>query len=199
MFYDDANMSARKSMGHWEKVKVAGRGGSSIVYKGLIKATKQNIAVKEIPTEGLTKEQVAGLLGEVETIRNLTHPNIVRYLGTCQLSNRIHIFLEYADMGSLRQYYQRFGPLTESQASNCTRQILDGLAYLHSHNIAHRDVKGANVLLTHDGCMKLADFGASKRVETESLVSGLKGMKNKCLSYLGQFRELYSKLLFYLF
>ena len=46
-----------------------------------------------------------------------------------------------------------------------TRQILAGLAYLHAKSIAHRDIKGANILLNNDGTVKLADFGSSKRIE----------------------------------
>ena len=89
--------------------------------------------------------------------------------------DRFYIFLDYADRGSLRQFYLRNGPLRESQAANTTRQILKGLKYLHNNGIAHRDVKGANVLLCASGLMKLADFGASKRIGSESVVSGLKG------------------------
>ena len=70
------------------------------------------------------------------------------------------------------------GPLKESQIVNCTRQILLGLKYLHDNSIAHRDIKCANCLLTKKGHVKLADFGASKKFETESLVSGLKGTPN---------------------
>jgi serine/threonine protein kinase len=65
--------------------------------------------------------------------------------------------------------------LNESQVRLCTKDMLLGLSYLHSNGIAHRDIKGANVLLTAQGEMKLADFGASKRLDTASIVSGLKG------------------------
>ena len=105
------------------------------------------------------------------------HEHIVCYLGTLKLSSpsRILIFLEYADRGSLRQFYQRKGALSEPQAANCTRQVLEGMIYLHKNGIAHRDVKCANCLLTKDGVVKLADFGASKKFESDSVVSGLKG------------------------
>ena len=67
------------------------------------------------------------------------------------------------------------GALSERTAARYTRQILLGMHYLHENGIAHRDVKGANVLVAEDGTMKLADFGASKRLGHDSVVSGLKG------------------------
>ena len=162
-------------IGVWEKVKVIGKGGSSTVYKCLIKSSGMFMAVKEIQTDGLSKDQVLAIGGEVETMKNLSHKNIVQYIGTQQNMNNFYIFLEYADRGSLRQYYQKRGALKERQTAYCTRQILEGLRYLHANGIAHRDIKGANVLLTKKGIMKLADFGASKRFDMVSIVSGLKG------------------------
>jgi serine/threonine protein kinase len=161
----------------WRKVKIVGRGGSSIVYEVVIIDTGQVLAAKEIQIDGLTKDQLLAIESEVETMKTLRHENIVNYIGTQRLQNNFYIFLEYADRGSLRHFYQHHGKLTEQQASYCTKQILKGLQYLHSNGIAHRDIKGANVLLTKKGEMKLADFGASKRLDTTSIVSGLKGLQ----------------------
>lgn len=162
-------------IGPWEKIKVVGKGGSSTVFKARIKATGAIVAVKQIETDGLSNDQISGIKGEIETMKSLSHPNILSYLGTQQSSNKIFIFLEYAGRGSLRQYYQKKGKLTEWQVAHCTNQILLGLAYLHEKGIAHRDVKCANCLLARGNVIKLADFGASKRFESESVVSGLKG------------------------
>lgn len=162
-------------VGPWDKLKVIGKGGSSTVYKCCFKSSGGLVAVKEIEKDGMTKHQVNGIEGEVQTMKNLVHRNIVQYRGTQQNANKFYIFLEYADRGSLRQYYQKHGALSEIHCANCIRQVLSGLEYLHSKDIAHRDIKGANVLLTKAGIMKLADFGASKRYDMESIVSGLKG------------------------
>mmetsp|Transcript_5045 Transcript_5045/g.7708 ORF Transcript_5045/g.7708 Transcript_5045/m.7708 type:complete len:769 (-) Transcript_5045:242-2548(-) len=159
----------------WRKVKVIGRGGSSTVYEVDIVGTDLVVAAKEIHIDGLTKDQVLAIEAEIDTMKSLQHQNIVNYLGTQRQENYFYIFLEYADMGSLRQLYQNRGALSEHQAALCTWHILNGLSYLHSNGIAHRDIKGANVLLTHKGEPKLADFGASKRFDTASIVSGLKG------------------------
>jgi serine/threonine protein kinase len=159
----------------WKKIKIIGRGGSSIVYEIVLLESGIPLAAKEIHIDGFTKEQLLGIESEVETMKSLRHENIVNYFGTQRLQNHFYIFLEFADRGSLRHFYQHHGRLNEQQTSYCTKQILKGLHYLHSNGIAHRDIKGANVLLTKSGEMKLADFGASKRLDTMSIVSGLKG------------------------
>ena len=74
-------------IGVWEKVKVIGKGGSSTVYKCLIKSSGMFMAVKEIQTDGLSKDQVLAIGGEVETMKNLSHKNIVQYIGTQQNMN----------------------------------------------------------------------------------------------------------------
>jgi serine/threonine protein kinase len=78
----------------------------------------------------------------------------------------------------VRQFYYKFGRLSEIESAYCLKQILNGLNYLHSNGFAHRDIKCANCLLFDNGVVKLADFGASKRFESESIVSGLKGTPN---------------------
>ncbi|CAN0431407.1 unnamed protein product, partial [Ectocarpus sp. 12 AP-2014] len=95
-----------------------------------------------------------------------------------QVGDHLNIFLEYMDGGSLRRRLDREGPMCERQTAVVTRKVLCGLAYLHSNNITHRDIKGANVLLSKKGAVKLADFGTSKPMDQDSVVSGLKGTPN---------------------
>lgn len=74
------------------------------------------------------------------------------------------IFLEYVSGGSVRNLLDKFGTLSEDLVNNYSRQLLLGLEYLHHNGIAHRDIKAANILIANDGVIKLADFGAAKRI-----------------------------------
>ena len=122
---------------------------------------------------------LSNTLSLLQVLRSLSHTNIVKYLGSeiNTVTATLNIFLEYAPGGSLRQQLNdNWGPLKPTRCAECTLQILHGLNYLHNTaQICHRDVKGANVLVAHDGSLKLTDFGASKRAEAASIVSGLKG------------------------
>ena len=74
----------------------------------------------------------------------------------------MYVFLEYVPGGSIASMLTRFGCFAETLCRHYTRQILLGLEYLHGVKVAHRDVKGANVLVNRNGVVKLTDFGAAK-------------------------------------
>ena len=99
-------------------------------------------------------------------LQRLDHPNIVRYLGTERTAEHLDIFLEFVPGGSLACLLAKFGAFHEGVIRMYTRQLLLGLHYLHQHRHMHRDIKGANILLDHHGTVKLADFGASKKIES---------------------------------
>ena len=71
--------------------------------------------------------------------------------------------------GSVYQHLRDTGALTETLTRKYTKQILEGVAYLHDNKIVHRDIKGANILRDSNGNIKLADFGASKRLQVQPL------------------------------
>ena len=87
------------------------------------------------------------------------------------------IFMEYVSGGSVSALLHKFGNFNERVIRLYTEQILSGLDYLHSHRIMHRDIKGANILVDHAGICKLADFGASKRLDMLTNAEGDRSLK----------------------
>ena len=113
------------------------------------------MAVKQVPIlsieDDIGTEKVKALEIEIEILSRLQHKNIVRYIGSSRESQYLNIFLEYEGGGSIARLVSRYGSFKENLIKIYTRQILEGLEYLHAHNVAHRDIKGANVLVDSDG------------------------------------------------
>ncbi|KAJ6246759.1 apoptotic signal-regulating kinase 1 [Anaeramoeba flamelloides] len=148
----------------WRKDNLIGKGSYGKVYVGFNLDSGELLAVKQIPLEKNNLKEMHELEKEVKLMDSLKHPNIVRYLGTEWTDEHLNIFLEYAPGGSLASLFKRFGKLEEPVIRIYTKQILTGLKYLHDRNIVHRDIKGANILVDSTGGVKLADFGAAKRL-----------------------------------
>jgi serine/threonine protein kinase len=120
------------------------------------------------------KQFAERLEAELQICKDLRHPHIVRYLGHEYMDAKLCIKLEFVPGGSLVSLLSEFGPLDGLLMQIASRGLLEGLNYLHSHKppVVHRDIKGANVLVDTDFCVKLADFGCSKRSsETQSFVT----------------------------
>ncbi|KAM6178319.1 mitogen-activated protein kinase kinase kinase 19 [Rhynchocyon petersi] len=101
---------------------------------------------------------------KVDLLKVLKHVNIVAYMGTCLEENIVSIFMEFVPGGSISSIINRFGPLPEMVFCKYTKQILQGVAYLHENCVVHRDIKGNNVMLMPTGVIKLIDFGCAKRL-----------------------------------
>ncbi|XP_039085886.1 mitogen-activated protein kinase kinase kinase 19 isoform X4 [Hyaena hyaena] len=137
------------------------------VYCGLT-SQGQLIAVKQVALDTsdklATEKEYQKLQEEVDLLKALKHVNIVAYLGTCLEENIVSIFMEFVPGGSISSIINRFGPLPEMVFCKYTRQILQGVAYLHENCVVHRDIKGNNVMLMPTGIIKLIDFGCAKRL-----------------------------------
>uniref|UniRef100_A0A2I3RCB9 Mitogen-activated protein kinase kinase kinase kinase n=1 Tax=Pan troglodytes TaxID=9598 RepID=A0A2I3RCB9_PANTR len=97
-------------------------------------------------------------------MKDCKHPNIVAYFGSYLRRDKLWICMEFCGGGSLQDIYHVTGPLSELQIAYVSRETLQGLYYLHSKGKMHRDIKGANILLTDNGHVKLADFGVSAQI-----------------------------------
>ncbi|TRY99058.1 hypothetical protein DNTS_022304, partial [Danionella cerebrum] len=111
-----------------------------------------------------TGEDFAVVQQEIIMMKDCKHSNIVAYFGSYLRRDKLWICMEYCGGGSLQDIYHVTGPLSESQIAYVTRETLQGLYYLHNKGKMHRDIKGANILLTDNGYVKLADFGVSAQI-----------------------------------
>ncbi|KAK6930006.1 Protein kinase domain, partial [Dillenia turbinata] len=167
----------------WRKGELIGCGAFGRVYMGMNLDSGELLAVKQvlIAANSASKEKaqthIRELEEEVKLLKNLSHQNIVRYVGTAREDDSLNIFLEFVSGGSISSLLGKFGSFPEAVIRTYTKQLLLGLEYLHKNGIMHRDIKGANILVDNKGCIKLADFGASKKVVELATISGAKSMK----------------------
>ncbi|KAK5780396.1 hypothetical protein RI543_002152 [Arxiozyma heterogenica] len=177
----------------WLKGARIGSGSFGSVYLGMNAQTGEIMAVKQVAIQpppstlstppginnsnkmdpslikrrnesNIFKKMVESLQHEMNLLKELHHENIVTYYGSSQENGNLNIFLEYVPGGSVSSMLNSYGPFEESLITNFTRQILIGLTYLHNKNIIHRDIKGANILIDIRGCVKITDFGISKKL-----------------------------------
>ncbi|KAG7093683.1 hypothetical protein E1B28_007341 [Marasmius oreades] len=146
---------------HFQLGNCIGRGQFGSVYRALNLNTGQMVAVKRIRLEGLKEEEVTQLMKEVDLVKRLSHPSIVKYEGMARDADTLSIVLEYAENGSLGQTLKAFGRLNERLVASYVVRILEGLHYLHQSDVVHCDLKAANILTTKNGNVKLSDFGVS--------------------------------------
>ncbi|XP_020902476.1 mitogen-activated protein kinase kinase kinase 2 isoform X2 [Exaiptasia diaphana] len=164
---------------NWRKGKLLGAGAFGQVYMCHDLDTGRELAVKQIETGLLnnsTKNEVRALEGEIEFMKNFRHERIVQYYGMETTDLHIYIFMEFLPGSSVHDHIKQHGALNESLTRKYTRQIVEGVCYLHSNRIVHRDIKGANILRDINGNIKLADFGASKRLQTIRSKTGFRSV-----------------------
>ncbi|XP_060699695.1 serine/threonine-protein kinase TAO3 isoform X2 [Hemiscyllium ocellatum] len=142
-----------------------GHGSFGAVYFARNARTSEVVAVKKMSYSGKQiTEKWQDIIKEVKFLRQLKHPNTIEYKGCYLKEHTAWMVMEYC-LGStsdLLEVHKK--PLQEVEIAAITHGALQGLVYLHSRNLIHRDIKAGNILLTEPGQVKLADFGSASIV-----------------------------------
>ncbi|XP_026879260.2 mitogen-activated protein kinase kinase kinase kinase 6 isoform X2 [Electrophorus electricus] len=146
----------------YELIHRIGSGTYGDVFKARDIRTSVIAAIKVVKLD--PGDDILSIQQEITMMRGCTHKNIVAYFGSYLRNNKLWICMEFCGGGSLQDIYHVTGPLKERQIAYVCRETLQGLHHLHNTGKMHRDIKGANILLTERGDVKLADFGVAAEI-----------------------------------
>lgn len=155
-------MSFLDPLEDYELIHRIGCGTYGDVFKARNIRTSELAAIKIVKLD--PGDDITSIQQEITMMKECKHKNIVAYFGSYHRNTRLWICMEYCGGGSLQDIYHVTGPLKEKQIAFVCRETLQGLYHLHETGKMHRDIKGANILLTERGDVKLADFGVAAEI-----------------------------------
>ncbi|WP_197441702.1 serine/threonine-protein kinase [Thalassoglobus polymorphus] len=153
------NLDRQKWMWPFELLEQIGEGGMGVVYRARYVVNDREVALKMLPSDVTDETTLARFERELEVLKNLKHPNIVRcFGGSCENKRRFYA-MELISEGSLEDKLQENKKLPWEQVIFYALQMCDALECSHEKKVIHRDVKPSNFLITKSGQLKLSDFG----------------------------------------
>uniref|UniRef100_A0A8C7ZAQ8 non-specific serine/threonine protein kinase n=1 Tax=Oryzias sinensis TaxID=183150 RepID=A0A8C7ZAQ8_9TELE len=159
---DTIGVSFLDPLEDYELIHRLGSGTYGDVFKARNIRTSELAAIKIVKLD--PGDDITSIQQEITMMKECKHKNIVAYFGSYHRNTKLWICMEYCGGGSLQDIYQVTGPLKEKQIAFMCRETLQGLYHLHETGKMHRDIKGANILLTERGDVKLADFGVAVEI-----------------------------------
>ena len=183
--FDDVNNeqpNLRILKAYYKINKVIGKGAFGTVFKAFELCSGRRVAIKQIKMDENNKNLV---LKEIEVLKKVEHPNIVKYFNFLKEDNYMFIIMEFLEGGTLKEYIQEnTDKITEDIAREIIKQIFNALNYLHySCDVCHRDIKPENIMFSEKNnisSLKLLDFGLS----SDSFESKLRLQNCGTLTYM---------------
>ena len=171
---EQANEIIGKIIEGYRIIKFLGSGKFSVVYEAERQVDSKLVALKIIKIYDIKdKNLVEKCLQEVNLLKRVNHPNIIKYLDSFIYQNELYIAVEWADKGDvkrlIKKYKQEGDEIDERKVIEYTREIAAGLNHMHEQRVIHRDLKPANILITSDGIFKLGDLGLGRIMNTETI------------------------------
>lgn len=152
------------SIENFSRVEKIGEGVYGVVYKAKDNSTGEMVALKRIRLDSEADGVPSTAIREISLLKELDHLNIVKLLDIIHADNKLFLVFEYLNL-DLKKYMELY-PNKNGMPLNLVKsylfQMLQGIAYCHTHRILHRDLKPQNLLLSTEGLIKLADFGLAR-------------------------------------
>ncbi len=159
-------MSQPQSLGKYQIEGVLGKGAMGVVYKGFDPNIARQVAIKTIHASLLDTDMGRELLdrfrNEAQAVGRLNHANIVSIYEFDQDHGTPYFVMEYVEGHDLKTLLKEGREFSTEETVHIVGAILSALEYTHKLGIVHRDIKPANVFITHEGVVKLADFGIAR-------------------------------------
>ncbi|XVE58887.1 hypothetical protein DITRI_Ditri04bG0205000 [Diplodiscus trichospermus] len=153
----------RTSIDDFEIIKPISRGAFGRVFLAKKRTTGDLFAIKVLKKADMTrKNAVESILAERDILISVRNPFVVRFFYSFTCRENLYLVMEYLNGGDLYSLLRNLGCLDEEVARVYVAEVVLALEYLHSLRVVHRDLKPDNLLIAHDGHIKLTDFGLSK-------------------------------------
>jgi eukaryotic-like serine/threonine-protein kinase len=162
-------LRAGDSLGSYRVERMLGHGGMGAVFLATDSILRRQLAIKLLDSVDDNATSRARLLREARSAAALNHPNICTIYEVGEAAGAAFIAMEYVEGRTLSDRISE-GPLPAHEIINYAIQIADALDHAHTRKIVHRDLKSANVVTTHDGHVKVLDFGLAKKMAGDSVV-----------------------------
>ena len=151
--------------------RIIGRGAFGKVNIGLNILTGRIVAIKSFNKKNIVNESSKRkILYETNLMRGLFHPSVTKILETFESEKYMLIIMEYISGGNLQSFVKKRRKLCEKTAKILFRQIIQGIKYIHSRGIVHRDIKLENILLDLNNIVKICDFGVGKLIKPNTIL-----------------------------
>lgn len=157
-----------EKLGHYHLSAKIGEGGMGVVYRARDEELNRDVAIKILAAGRLEHIGKDHLLREAQTASALSHPNVCTIYQVGRIEDGFYIVMELVEGQPLSEMV-RTTKLTTEAVTRYGVQIADALAHAHDRQIVHRDLKGANVVITHEGRVKVLDFGLARRLDREAV------------------------------
>lgn len=161
-----------KKIGHYFLENRIGHGAFSSIYKARHDMLDTQVAIKCISKQRMDSDPVyKKCLAEIEALRTLDHPNVIKLFEILQSEKYIYLVLEYCSNRDMYALLDSKAKLTEAEARFYFRQIIEAMIYCHAAGFSHRDLKLENIFLGSHSNVKIGDFGLCSRLRQGELMA----------------------------